>query len=180
MIGRPRWDIFEKPVDSIDQFDEEEFEVLIRILESECTELEEYVEEPKQWFIDLCKRLQIGEIYTANTNDLAWSQLNWIGDPKSQSYWFYIGYGDGFFLYEKIETNNKALTKEAIWPHLLKHLELYDDIYCDFSVNSRWVEKIKIGDFFRGYLKGQGTDRFDDGKGLTVDEWLAEEFSEDQ
>ena len=176
----PRNTMFENPVDSIDQLDEDEFAALIYALDWAGDEYEElYEEEPKQWVIEWSKFLETGNVYALSDFDPVWTSLNWIGDPRSNQFWLYIEHSDGTFLGDKIDTAGKALTSALLWSPVHEDLESIGDsiLYGIFEINAEWVPQSAIKTYLEDLMQKSKLTHLKGGTGPTLTDWLAEQYS---
>jgi hypothetical protein len=174
--------MFESPVDSLDQLDEYEFKALIDSLVLNSGTWDEYVdlyeEEPAKWIVEWAKHLETDFIYSLSDLDPVWTCGNWIGDPRSKSYWLYSENSDYTFIQDRVPTSGGELTKEALWPLVLEDLESIGDsiLFGTLSINSTWIAASDIGSYLRDLMKKHKMTQLKGGDGPTVDEWLALQF----
>ena len=173
--------MFKNPVDSIDQLDEDEFAALASAINWDSWDDYEdfYEEKPPKWLIEWSKSLETGLIYSLSDLDSIWTNLNWIGDPRSNQYWLYIEHSEGNFLGNKIDTVGKALTSALLWSHVHGDLEDIGDsiLYGSFEINAEWVPQSAIRTYLQDLMQKSKLTHLKGDTGPTLTDWLAEQYS---
>ena len=174
--------MFESPTDRLDELKDYEFRSLIEALDQgswdDYTDIHE--EKPPTWVVDWAKHLETDYIYSLTGMDPIWTYLNWIGDSKSNCYYLYAEGPDCAFISDRIDTSEKELSGELLWPLVKVDLKDLGDsiLYGDFDVNPNWISAENLRGYRRDRRQAHKKTHLQGGKGPTLEEWLAKQYAE--
>jgi hypothetical protein len=175
--------MFENKYQSLADFAEDEFEVLVEVLSGTMTWAEyfEDMDTPPEWLIELSGRLSIEYLYSVDVDGQGSLSLGWIKDGKSNEYWIFSTYADGVCQGERLDIADKTPTPDEAWEATRADLEetgdacLYGELWCHPS----WVPRERIVPFLNEMLTREGMDRLQGGDGPSVEEWADAIYGKD-